>query len=288
MTLTLRTLSKSEAQSHIAHVPDIAYAEEFFALQKKRYGAHSEFVGIYRDDMLAAVIPVNYFPGKEAFSVHKDYTKPHVIAQEDINWQSVVELLKEKYGVGYAELYFAGTQGKKTPLSAFVLELAEHETQETIWAKYHKKTRNEVRKAEKFNFTVRSGGQEIVEDFHRLYTENMKRHGTKARPLAYFNDLFEKYKEKCGIIAAFDGGTAVGANFFLTHNAYLRLAFNVSDVAYWDKCVNNLLYDRTIASGYARGIRMFDFGPGLNSDTSHNKFKLGFGAQLIPLVIYSA
>ncbi|OGD32439.1 hypothetical protein A3C91_02255 [Candidatus Azambacteria bacterium RIFCSPHIGHO2_02_FULL_52_12] len=288
MTLTVHTLSEGEAQSRTAHVPDIAYAEESFLLQEERYGARSEFAGIYRDGALAAVIPVNYFPGKEVFSVHKDYTKPYVILEGDIDWQDVVELLKEKYGVAYAELHFVGTSGKKTPLSAFILELAERETQETIWAQYHKKTRNEVRKAEKSNFTVRAGGKEMLEDFYRLYKENMRRHGTPARPLSYFDDFFKQYKEKCGIIATYDGDTAVGANFFLLHNACLRLAFNVSNVAYWDKCVNNLLYDRTIAWGYTRGVRVFDFGPGLNSDMSHNKFKLGFGAKQIPLVKYSA
>lgn len=288
MSLSLRTLSDREAQEYVAHISDIAYAREFFLLQEKRYGAQSEFAGIYRNNALTAIIPVNYFLGKEVFSVHKDYTSPCIVAEGDIDWQEVAELLKEKYGVGYAELHFAGTSGKKTPLSVFILELSDGMTREEIRDVYHKKTRNEVRKAEKFNFTVHFGGTEMLDGFYRLYAENMKRHGTPARPLAYFEDLLGYYKEKGAIISAFDGDMAVGANFLLLHNAYLRLALNVSDVAYWDKCVNNLLYDRTIAFGYEHGVRIFDFGPSLNKDVSHNKFKLGFGAKQIPLVRYTA
>lgn len=287
MKYTVRTIARKEAQELTARISDITYAQEFSLLQEKRYGAQSEFAGIYRNDELVAIIPVNYFLGKEVYSVHKDYTNPCIIAEGDIDWQEVAELLKEKYGVGYAELHFVGTSGKKTPLSVFILELSDGMMREEIRDVYHKKTRNEVRKAEKFNFTVRLGGTEMLEGFYRLYVENMKRHGTPARPLTYFEDLLGYYKEKGAIISAFDGDMAVGANFLLLHNTYLRLALNVSDVAYWDKCVNNLLYDRTIAFGYEQGIRIFDFGPGLNSDASHNKFKLGFGAKQIPLVRYT-
>ncbi|MEK7519649.1 MAG: GNAT family N-acetyltransferase [Patescibacteria group bacterium] len=288
MNLTLRTIPDNEARTLVAGVSDIAYSEEFCALQKKRYGMHSEFAGVYENDALRAVIPVNYIPGEKAFSVHKDYTRPHVVSGGAIDWQEAARALKDAYGVRYAELNVAGGAAGKSPLSAFVLTLPDGKTHDDIMGGYDKKTRNEVRKANKFNFILQTGGAEMLDAFWGLYRVNMKRHGTPPRSRPFFDELFGYYDGKCRIIGAFDGDTLAGANLFLMHNAYLRLALNVSDVAYWEKCVNDLLYDAMIAAYYAQGIRFFDFGPSLNKDVSHNRFKLGFGAQQIPIVTYAA
>lgn len=285
MNFSLHTLSEKEAEAHLAGVSDIAYAREFFLFQEKHYALQSEYLGIYNDASLLAVIPVNH-SAKEAFSVHKDYVVPHIMTRDGaIDWEDVAQRIRRHYAVRSAQFYFAGSTGRKTALSTFVARFPSGLTHEEIRMRYNKKTRNEVRKGEKASFTLCVGGPELLDDFHRLYQENMERHGTPPKGRRYFEDLFSCFGEKCRIIAAYEGSVLAGANFILLHNTYLRLSFNVSKINYWDKCVNNFLYDRMIAQWYDAGARIFDFGPSLNKDASHNKFKIGYGAQPVPLVM---
>lgn len=288
MSYSLRSLSNMEAQEHVAHISDIAYAEEFSLFQKKYHELESEYLGMYDNDALVAVIPVNYKKGKEAFSVHKDYVNPYILTKKNIDWKEVAALMRQHYGAKSARLYFTGVTGEKTPLSTFIIRLPNGMTHEEIRMRYDKKTRNEVRKGEKAGFTLRIGGSELLDDFYLLYRENMARHGTPPKTKEYFEDLLSCFKEKCRIIAAYDGSILTGANLILLHNEYLRLSFNVSKTIYWDKCINNFLYDHMITKWYDKGVRVFDFGPSLNKDASHNKFKIGFGAQQVPLFEFSS
>ena len=274
MNISFRILSGREAQEYVAHISDIAYAEEFFLFQKKHYGLDSEYLGVYDDDALAAVLPVNYKKGKEAFSVHKDYVNPYILTKESIDWKEIAALMRQHYGAKSARLYFTGVTGEKTPLSTFIVHLPNGMTHEEIRMRYDKKTRNEVRKSEKAGFTLRIGGPELLDDFYLLYRENMERHGTPPKTKEYFEDLLSCFGEKCRIVAAYDGAVLAGANFTLLHNEYLRLSFNVSKTTYWDRCVNNILYDAMIVSSYDAGVCVFDFGPSLNKDINHNKIKI--------------
>lgn len=286
MSLSLRTLSDKEAQEYVAHISDTAYAQEFSLFQKKYYGLESEYLGVYDGDALVVVIPVNFKRGKEAFSVHKDYVSPHILTKENIDWREIAVLMRQHYSVKSARFYFAGVTGGETPLSTFIVHLPNGMTHEDIRMRYDKKTRNEVRKSEKAGFTLRIGGSELLDNFYLLYRENMERHGTPAKAKKYFEELFSCFGKKCRIVAAYDGDILAGANLILLHNAYLRLSFNVSKTSYWDRCVNNILYDTMIVSSYDAGVRIFDFGPSLNKDASHNKFKIGYGAEQSPLVEY--
>lgn len=80
------------------------------------------------------------------------------------------------------------------------------------------------------------------------------------------------------------GEVLAGVNLVIINNNYLRLLFNLSRVEYWDKCINDFLYHKMIEYGYDQGVRVFDFGPSVSHDLSHNHFKLGFGALQIPIV----
>lgn len=274
--------------------PSLSYSKEFLNFQKKRYDLASDFFGIYHDGKLVCILPVNHSAVK-AYSVYKDYTEPFFIGeQREINWPEAVKTIKKKLGCSYFELNF-GPIGlsknkfsgfKAAPLAFFILQLGEEENEESVFKKFDKKVRNQIRKAEKYSFNFKTAGAEALEIFYDLYKENMERHGTPVKPLSFFLDLFACYGEKCRLLLVWDGAELAGANLAVLNGGYLRLFFSLSKVKYWNFCVNDWLYYKTIKWAYGRGVRIFDFGASSNKDASHNHFKLGFGAAELPIINY--
>lgn len=273
--------------------PNISYTKEFSCFQAKRYGANCLFLGVYQGDSLICIFPVDYFAKGMAFSVFKDYTEPlFTDNKQKINWREVLAIAKKKLDCNYFELTFGAIdspddyfdQWQKTGLSLFVLRVGEGLDRNSFFKIFDKKTRNQIRKGEKENFNFQIGGMEFAKIFYVLYKENMERHGSPAKPFDFFLDLFESYGKKCQLLMVFNGDLMIGANMVVVNGCYLRLLFNVSMTEYWQFCVNNLLYYNTIEWGYGLGVRTFDFGPGSNKDTSHNHFKLGFGAKQLPIL----
>ncbi len=273
--------------------PNIAYTAEFLRWQKKRQGLDSFFIGFYQAEKLTGLMPVNYSPKGRAYSVFKDYTEPLLTdGQLKIDWPEVAQAIRKKFGYDYFEMNFGfvgSSPGylpgfKTTPLSFFVLKLGDGLSEEAIFEKFDKKTRNQIRKGKRSEFILKVGGAESLEKIYALYRENMQRHGTPAKSLDYFQDLFDCFGPKCLALMAYDGERLAGVNLAIANNNYLRLMFNLSEVEYWDKCVNDFLYYKMIGYGYGQGVRVFDFGPSASQDISHNHFKLGFGARQFPIV----
>ncbi|OGF30640.1 hypothetical protein A3H09_01680 [Candidatus Falkowbacteria bacterium RIFCSPLOWO2_12_FULL_45_13] len=274
--------------------PSFSYTKEFLKFQKKRYGLASDLLGVYDKGKLVCLLPVNY-SSTAAYSVYKDYTEPFITGDEQkVDWPEVARAVKKKLGCDYFELNFGFTgairanfsEFKATALSFFVLRLGLGENQESFFKKFDKKTRNQIRKAEKYNFVFKTVGAESSAVFYDLYKENMGRHGTPAKPLSFFHDLFACYGEKCRLLLLWDQTELAGANLAVASGRYLRLFFSLSRVKYWQHCVNDLLYFKTIDWAYGRGVRTIDFGASSNQDKSHNHFKLGFGAEQWPILNY--
>lgn len=279
MNLHIEILDWQDISKYQENFPDYTYSQEFVNFQKTRTNCQRVFVGIYEDQELLGILPLDVADGKTAYSVYKDYTHPFLISTKEIEWQKVAGLIRKLLKINYLRLYLAGLKNFTSQMSNFVLSLDQVTTAEDILLVYNRKTRNEVRKARNNNFQSQMGGLEKLSEFYELYQENMKRHGTWARSITFFENLFKCFSTKCALIMVYDSQTLAGANLIIFNNQYLRLAFNVSKVEYWPKCINDFLYDRTIIYGWQKQIKTFDFGPSLTTDLSHNKFKLGFGAR---------
>jgi hypothetical protein len=162
---------------------------------------------------------------------------------------------------------------------------------------YEGKTRNLVRKSHKNSFALKIGRP--PEDFYELYSASMERLKGKPRGREWFASLERSFGDSVVAISLFDesrsddrgsfgggsdfcessGGKLIGVNYCLASKDYVLLMFNVSDPAYWDRAVNDRLYDELIKWSIGKGVRWLDFGPSVAGDDSHNHFKAGFGAK---------
>ncbi len=293
--MNIKLLTYDEAYEAIKNADNITYSKEFFDFQEKKSGLKGGFLKISRDNNPILLIPVNYDEkNKIYFLPFKDYTEPIFLSDnKNIDFKKLAEEIKKNLNAKDIEMNLAFINNPlKIPinsqLSTFVLKVQSDDNEANIMDRFDKKTRNEVRKSESFSIKTSINGMDILNNFYQLYKENMDRHGSFPKNLDYFKDLFEYYGEKIKIITAFDDDLLIGANLILTHNKYLKLILNISKKEYWPKCINNFLYYQTIKFALNNNIKIIDFGPSSNKDTSHNKFKIDFGAEQMPIYKISA
>jgi len=288
--LKVKIIKVAEGLKLASSFPSLSYSEEFFKYREKIYGLSGGFLAVRRKDELLMLLPANY--SREAFySVYKDYTEPLIIKDElpETAPCLIIEKLKKEYGFKKLEFNFGFIKNDcpfilaDSGLSTFVLRLSAAESGESLFGRFAKKTRNEIRKAQKRGFDLNIGPLSEIGPIYELYLANMKRHGTPAKSRDYFENLATAYGEKCMVAAAYRDQILAGVNIFLIKGDYLRLQHNYSELDFWPDCVNNLLYYKMIDWGRERGMVFFDFGPSSNSDRSNIHFKLGYGARQISL-----
>ncbi|MCX6786153.1 MAG: peptidoglycan bridge formation glycyltransferase FemA/FemB family protein [Candidatus Komeilibacteria bacterium] len=272
---------------------DISYTKEFFAFQEKYYGLKSDFLFISAaEDEILAALPFNINEEKKDFyAVYKNYSFPY-FAQPAVklDWLELARTIKNDLGYKYVAFRLAflpenfGQKNLKLePVSAYVINTADQDNEETFLARASIKTRNQIKKAQKSGLIIKNLAKNRLEDIYNLYQENMRWHGTPPKSMDFFRDFFSCFNERCFALGAFAEDKLIGVNLAVTAEAGLKLFFNFSNRAYRNQCVNDLLYFKMLTLAQQTGVRHFDLGTCANDDSGHIHFKLGFGAVKIPL-----
>jgi FemAB-related protein (PEP-CTERM system-associated) len=120
-------------------------------------------------------------------------------------------------------------------------------------------TRYMIRKAQKNGLLV-ARGLEHTPVFYRLFAESMRRLGTPAFPLRFFENLIEELKGLVDVTVLSSSKGPVAAVFsFRFRDAILPYYAGASGEAP-RLAANNLLYWELMTRSAAEGVRWFDFG----------------------------
>jgi len=154
---------------------------------------------------------------------------------------------------------------------------------EALWRDLPAKVRNQVRKARRCGCTCRVGGEELLEDFYTVFSENMRDLGSPVHSYRLFQDIAGCRAIRTAIMVIYlEGGPAAAAMVFL-HNGTCCNPWASSLRKYRPSCPNMLLYWSMFEYAVESGCRWFDFGRS-SPDASTCRFKLQWGAEKVPLV----
>ncbi|MCL5105163.1 MAG: FemAB family PEP-CTERM system-associated protein [Armatimonadetes bacterium] len=154
---------------------------------------------------------------------------------------------------------------------------------DALWKGFKSTVRNQVRKAEKSDLNVRIGGSELVPDFFRVYSRNMRDLGVPTLPLLLFKATLDSFgSNRAHVITINDGLETVGACIEMFFKDTATVPWASSSRSHFDRCPNNLLYWAAIRSACERGCSIFDFGRS-TVDTGPYNFKKQWGAVPTPL-----
>ena len=149
----------------------------------------------------------------------------------------------------------------------FIIKLT---SEEDMWKKFHKHTRNDIRKAMKSGLEIKKiNSFSELKSFYFLYLREMKKFGTPQHSQKFFKNLFDEMADNVIGFNCYKNKFLIGSIVIFFHNGRGYISFNVSDVKYRNFRPNDILYWETIKWALKNNIKELDMGQ-VESDAPDN------------------
>ena len=231
-----------------------------------------------------------------------------VLADTDqIKRALILEAIKigERLGVGRIELrspknqtILFGENGKQDPRTdshlsrcwaalttsdkvRMVLKLPE--STEALSKSFKSKLRSQIKKPMKEGLTSRIGQTELLDDFYRVFVENMKDLGSPVHSKGLFRNILKEFPAHSRIIMVYAGKIPTAGGVVLQYKDTVMNPWASSLKSYKRLSPNMLLYWAMLAHACDHGYRFFDFGRCTPNEGTY-KFKEQWGAEPEPLI----
>ena len=190
----------------------------------------------------------------------------------------------DECGADCLEMRYRGhcLAGLNTRTHKVTMHLDLPATSDELWNSFKAKVRNQVRKAEKSELTVRSGNKELLDGFYDVFAENMRDLGTPVYSRKIFANILEQFPEESRIFAVYKEGQCVAGGFGIWYRGVFEIPWASSLRKFNTLCPNNMLYWQMLSHACELGCKIFDFGRS-TPDGGTYKFKKQWGAAPVQL-----
>ncbi|MEJ2682012.1 MAG: FemAB family PEP-CTERM system-associated protein, partial [Gammaproteobacteria bacterium] len=168
----------------------------------------------------------------------------------------------------------------KSDKVSFYLSLPE--TSEALRQSFKSKLRSQIKKAQSYPHQVRHGGAELVDDFYRVFSENMRDLGTPVYDKQLFRNLAITLGNRLSVTVIYYDNNPAAAAILIGHKHRLEIPWASTLRTHNPKSVNMLLYWEVLQWAIQKNYRVFDFGR-CSTDAGTYKFKAQWGATELPL-----
>ncbi len=159
-----------------------------------------------------------------------------------------------------------------------VMELALPDSEDALWSSIGSKVRAQVKRPQREGVEIRCGGLELVDDFYRVFSENMRDLGTPVYSKSLFTEILKEFPDNSYIVLVYHAGGPVAAGFLLGFNGRLEIPWASSLRKYNRIGVNMALYWNVLKLAIARDYKVFDFGRSTVGCGTY-RFKKQWGAE---------
>jgi serine/alanine adding enzyme len=151
-----------------------------------------------------------------------------------------------------------------------------------LWEGLDRKTRNQVRKAQKSDLNYREGAAELLDGFYAVFARNMRDLGTPVYSRRFFEEVLAAFPERARLHLVSRDATPVAAGLTFETRGTVEIPWASSVREFNALCPNHLLYWSILEAASVRGCSTFDFGRSTPHEGTY-KFKEQWGAQPVPL-----
>lgn len=153
---------------------------------------------------------------------------------------------------------------------------------EKLWKSFGAKLRSQIRKPQKEGLISKMGGVELLDDFYRVFSFNMRDLGSPVHSKALVKAVLEEFGKLSKLQVVYKSEMAIGAGLILCCRDTVFIPW-ASTVRQFNRLSPNMmLYWNFLKYAADNGFRKFDFGrTSLNEGTY--KFKEQWGAKPSPL-----
>lgn len=174
----------------------------------------------------------------------------------------------------------AGNWATRTDKAAMVLALEPDADKQ--WGGLRSKVRAQIRRPQREGAEARRGGLELVPEFFRVYSRNMRDLGTPVYPEKFFADILRRFPEAAEVVIVDVGTVPAAAGLLISFGGTTEIPWAASNRAYNHIGVNMMLYWNCIQRAIERGSSRFDFGRS-SWDSGTFRFKKQWGAEPVPM-----
>lgn len=214
-----------------------------------------------------------------------------VVAEDTQTQQALVEhalALSDRLNVQYLELRHHGHvsdhqafNAKRDDKMLMVLDLPD--SGEGLWKAINAKVRNQVRKGDKSELSLRWGGLDVLDDFYQVFSVNMRDLGTPVYPKKLFASILKHLAGRSELAVVDCQGQPIAGALLVHDHGWTQVpsasclrAFNRTNANMW-------MYHKLLARTIERGNGQFDFGRS-SVDSGTYRFKKQWGAKPQPTV----
>lgn len=140
------------------------------------------------------------------------------------------------------------------------------------------KLRSQIKRTDREQAAVRTGGLELLKDFYEVFCHNMRDLGTPVYPRKFFAAILEKFSQHCVLVVIDRMGKPAAAGFVVIANNFAEIPWAACREDAKPMGFNMKLYWEVLSLVVDRGCTQFDFGRS-TVDSGTYKFKKQWGAQ---------
>jgi FemAB-related protein (PEP-CTERM system-associated) len=155
-------------------------------------------------------------------------------------------------------------------------------TADLLWKQLDGKVRNQIRKGMKSELSSVWGGEELLPEFYRVFSRNMRDLGTPVFSRKLFRSIVRQFPERAEFcVVRAPNGFAIAAALILHGWGISEVPSASSLRPYNHTNANMLMYWRVLERTIERGQHVFDFGRS-SQDSNTYSFKKQWGAVPYP------
>lgn len=159
----------------------------------------------------------------------------------------------------------------------FLFELPDNP--DDLWNSFKAKLRSQIRRPLKEDMVAASGNLELLDDFYRIFSINMRDLGTPALPKKFFENILMTFPENSKIVCVYTNSKlAAAASFLIYFKDACEIPWASSLSKYNMFSPNMLLYWESLKFAIEQNLKVFDFGR-CSPDGGTYRFKKQWGAE---------
>jgi len=152
-----------------------------------------------------------------------------------------------------------------------------------LWDSFQPKVRAQIRRGQREMTELTIGGLELLDEFYRVFSVNMRDLGTPVYGKDFFANLLQTLEGQAWLVVARINGRAVGCAFLTGYKGRMEIPWASTLRRYNHTSINMGMYWKVLEFAVQQGFEVFDFGR-CSEGAGTYRFKQQWGAQ--PLKLY--
>jgi hypothetical protein len=168
----------------------------------------------------------------------------------------------------------------KTHKVRMLLQLPE--SSDELFKSYNAKLRSQIRRPQKEGMDSIVGGAELLDDFYKVFTVNMRDLGSPVHSKNLFREILNHFDQNVKIGIVNYKGQSVAAGMIIRFKNIIEIPWASTLKKYNQFSPNMLLYWSFLEYACKNGHQYFDFGRSTPGEGTH-RFKEQWGAKPFPM-----